>query len=92
MMSKKITFPIVLLSLLFSLTIQAADPTPPTSSSRSRSIDFDEVIVEGMNKNPFDSLMSIGKRDAATSGRIYKRKSDFGPDAKRTVREMGLTQ
>lgn len=79
----------VLVTLLPAPAI-AADPMPQTS--RSRSLDFEDEIVEGMNKNPFDSVISVGKNDAAARRRIYRTKTHYEQDVKRTVREMGLMQ
>ena len=45
-----------------------------------------------MNKNPFDSLTSIGKNDAAGQKRIYRIKSNFRLEIQQTTLEMGLTQ
>ncbi len=62
----------------------------PPASGRSSSINFDDEIVEGMNKNPFDSLTNIYKRDNRDQKRLYRKKDNFNYELKLTIREMGL--
>lgn len=61
----------------------------PVQADRSTSIDFEDDIIEGMNKNPFDSLTRVGKQDGAGGAHLYHRKKGFGREIKQTVREMG---
>lgn len=62
----------------------------PAVADRSTSIDFEDDIIEGMNKNPFDSLTRVGRQDGAGGGALYRRKRGFGREIKQTVREMGF--
>jgi hypothetical protein len=95
------------LALIFNLSSHAGTaPQPPTSLStaapqpvagdnpfgRSTSLNFEDEIVEGMNKNPFDSLTSVGKNDTRDQDRLYKKKPHFRFETKLTIREMGLLQ
>ncbi len=61
----------------------------PVQADRSTSIDFEDDIIEGMNKNPFDSLTRVGQQGGANGGHFYHRKKGFGREIKQTVREMG---
>jgi hypothetical protein len=62
----------------------------PAVADRSTSIDFEDDIIEGMNKNPFDSLTRVGRQDGGGGGALYRRKRGFGREIKQTVREMGF--
>ncbi len=67
--------------------------TPPVQSgSRSSSLNFEDEVVEGMNRNPFDSLTHIGKNDDRNQKHLYRKKSNFRYEIKLNIREMGLLQ
>src|SRR5581483_2415068 len=47
----------------------AAKRDPAASSpgaKRGKSLEFDDNVVEGMNKNPLDSLQNVGREDGKT--------------------------
>lgn len=80
----------------------AADPAPARApaankkndgpaSTRSKSIKFEDDVVEGMNRNPLDSAESLGRRDNGNHGHLYKKPTDFKDGIKQTVHEMGKT-
>jgi hypothetical protein len=60
--------------------------------SRGKSLDFDDEMVEGMNRNPLDSLTRVGRRDQRDHDRLYRRKQNFKREIRQTVREMGYSQ
>jgi len=61
-------------------------------NNRSKSLDFDNDVIEGMNKNPLDSLTRLGRKDDKQQGHLYRRKSNFRREMRQTVQEMGYTQ
>ncbi|MGZ3698020.1 MAG: hypothetical protein ACXWP5_07795, partial [Bdellovibrionota bacterium] len=62
------------------------------SAERSKTIDFDNELVEGMNKNPLDALTHVGKRDDRDQAHLYHKKTNFKKEMRQTVLEMGASQ
>jgi hypothetical protein len=90
------------LSLLLCLAIAApafADGPAPASvpstqgvgKKRSGKLEFDDNVVEGMNKNPLDSLQNVGREDGKTHGRLYKKRTDFQNEIRQSVQEAGYS-
>lgn len=81
------------LSLLFIFSIQfgMADQKPKSRSQKV--IDFEDDLVEGMNKKPYDSLnqVSEAKKKRKTSHLYHKRKG-FRVEMTQTVRKMRYSQ
>lgn len=69
-----------------------ADDPGSLVNNRSKSLDFDSDVIEGMNKNPLDSLTRLGRKDDKQQGHLYRRKSNFRREMRQTVQEMGYTQ
>jgi hypothetical protein len=88
------------LSVLLAAAPAAARDRKPASAgqggslvdNRSKTLDFDADVLEGMNKNPLDSLTRLGKSDDKQQGHLYRRKSHFRREMRQTVQEMGYTQ
>lgn len=78
-------------------------PTPPPTAvqhsqpkraevTRSSSISFDDELVEGMNKNPFDSVTSVRNKEMKETSRLYRVKGSFSSEIKTTAEEAGYVQ
>ncbi len=79
--------------LLMPGVMIADQKAPPSGATgRTNSISFEDEIIEGMNKNPFDSVTHMSKKDDRSQRRLYKRKENFRYEMKLTIREMGLVQ
>lgn len=62
-------------------------------SSRSRMIDFEDSLVEGVNKQPWDSLNQISDRGSGRADfHIYKKRGGFGPDIQEQLQEARAVQ
>jgi hypothetical protein len=59
--------------------------------SRSKTLEFDDLKVEGMNKRPGDMNSTI-KKGRDRSGHLYDKNISFGKDLDETLREMRYTQ
>jgi len=69
-----------------------AHNTPPQAGKkRAKSLEFDDNVVEGMNKNPLDSLQNIGREDGKSHGRLYKKRTDFQNEIRQSVQEAGYS-
>jgi hypothetical protein len=93
-------FAITLLTLAILTTAHAGDRRPAAvgpdggvaRGDRSKSLDFDNDVIEGMNKNPLDSLTRVGNQDDKQQGHLYRRKADFRRETRQTTQEMGYSQ
>jgi hypothetical protein len=58
---------------------------------RSNSLSFEDNVVEGMNKNPLDSLQQVGREDGKNHGRLYKKRTEFQNEIRQSVQEAGYS-
>jgi len=65
--------------------------TAPIKANRTKAIDFEDEVIEGLNKNPLDNLQTVGKRDNSGQNRLYRKKPSFKRELRRTTTEMGYT-
>lgn len=67
----------------------AAPQGPFAGGKRHKSIEFEDELVEGMNKRPLDSVSQIGERERA-NGRphLYRKRVGFRQENRNTLREM----
>jgi hypothetical protein len=57
--------------------------------SRSKSIDFEGDVVEGMNKRPLDSLSQISESDRRKKRpHLYHKRTHFRPENTQKLREL----
>src|SRR4051812_29116610 len=70
-------------------TILKADGPGP---ERRKQIQFEDELVEGMNRNPFDSLEHIANQNDRDSSHLYKKKAHFRVELKEHVREAGYSE
>lgn len=71
----------------------ADGPAPASAPVKKRSgkLEFDDNVVEGMNKNPLDSLQNVGREDGKSHGRLYKKRTDFQSEIRQSVQEAGYS-
>jgi len=60
--------------------------TPGTG--RTKTMSFDENVVEGLNKNPMDSLSHVGAQDDLNGARLYHRKPNFKNEIQSAVKDL----
>ena len=83
--------PVALLAL--GLATWATVQPALAASSRLKSIDFDEDLVEGMNRRPLDSLQSIRDRDRKRRKRhLYRKRASFRSEVLRSVGESAFVR
>jgi len=88
---------LVLIALLAS-PIYAADLVPAARAKRSpaealngkKDLSFDDEVLEGMNKNPMDSVENLSKRDGLIDGHIYHKKNNFKVEMHDASQEAGF--
>lgn len=59
------------------------------AQERSKSLDFEDSTIEGVNKQPLDSLSQISDRDAKRKkNHLYWKKTHFHPETQESLREL----
>lgn len=77
---------------LCALALATASSTH-AGSKRSKVIDFEDEVVEGLNKRPLDSLASLS--DAEKRRRkphLYRKRAGFRPETEDTLRLVRFAQ
>lgn len=100
MASRIKTFWIVTLGLVtvislfpFSEASAAGEGRPSEARKSQRVIDFDDEVVEGVNKRPLDSLSQVSERDARRrKSHLYRKRAGFKTEMAETLRELRYVQ
>lgn len=85
---------LILWSLVAVPAARADEPSAPTKrsaspSTRSKVIDFDGDLVEGINRQPLDSLSQISRKNKRKNApHLYLKRSGFRTEIQTTLREM----
>jgi len=88
---------IVLLLLFLNAGAGAAGPVKqptkgaPVGGERAKSLSFEEEVVEGLNKNPFESAQHVGTADPDAGSRLYKKKLNFKKENRRVVEDLKVS-
>ncbi len=81
-------------TLLICATVLAGgENASAEAGSRSKVIDFEDALVEGVNKQPLDSLSQLS--DAQRRRRkvhLYRKRVGFRAETKQTLKEIRLAQ
>lgn len=86
--------PSLLLNILFVIGITAGltVAVPAEAGKRQKVIDFEDEVVEGMNKRPLDSLNQVSEKDRKKRRpHLYRKRAGFRNetyDALRSARYM----
>ncbi len=60
---------------------------------RSKVIDFEDEVVEGVNKRPLDSLSQISEKDKRRrKPHLYRKRAGFRAETREVVRELRYVQ
>ncbi len=63
------------------------------TAKRSRALDFEETLVEGVNRKPLDSLNQLNDDlDATDKRRLYRKRSGFRIEMKNGLDDMRYVQ
>jgi hypothetical protein len=78
-----------LLSLVLIAGLASADLT---SNKRTKVIDFEDEVVEGVNRKPLDSLNQISERNGHKKNpHLYRKRSGFKSETAENLRVMRYT-
>jgi hypothetical protein len=73
---------------IFLLTI--LNPAFAQDSKRSKSINFEDELVEGINRKPLDAFNQISERNQKNKNHLYKKRSGFSDRDETLLTEMRL--
>ena len=81
-----------LLIILF-VTCLASSAWAAKAPERTKVIDFEDEVVEGMNKRPLDSLSQISERDKKRhKPHLYRKRAGFRHETLESIRELRFQQ
>ena len=90
--TKKINRPawiVVILTLLFIGAAGLSAGMAAGSEKRMKVIDFEDDVVEGMNKRPLDSLNYLSDQEKDRNRkRLYRKRVGFKTETQETLREL----
>lgn len=61
-------------------------------SKRSTSINFEDEVVEGINRKPLDSVNQISERDGRGKQHLYRKRAGFSDRDQLLTQELRLQQ
>jgi hypothetical protein len=80
---------LVLLSLIFLFLVGGTVPVHAEGDQqRGKKLDFDGDVVEGVNKQPLDTLNQISEQDRKNRRHLYRKRADFDAESSDLVREV----
>jgi hypothetical protein len=73
--------------------VWAAAHTAAWSSERKKVIDFDDELVEGMNKRPLDSVSQLGEGSSKKKKpHLYRKRASFRSEMLESLKVGGLAR
>lgn len=94
MTTRSIAFTFVgLIGFCFALSFLVLSSAHAEGGSRTRVIDFEESVVEGVNKSPLDSFNQISEAEKRRRKiHLYKKRAGFRDETYQTLQEMRFEQ
>ncbi len=82
---------ILLVVLLMTIPTLASAGALFENSSREKELNFEDQVVEGMNKKPYDYLSTLGgKKKNGQKARLYRKRIHFRKEISQTIEELPL--
>ena len=80
------------LRITLAVLILTNSLTPPAlAGSREKVIDFEDALVEGVNRKPYDSLQALSEKERRKRrSHLYHRRLSFQSEIEETLRERAL--
>lgn len=72
---------------LLLLLMAAAASAEPRQGKRQKVIDFDDEVVEGLNRRPLDSLNQVSEREKRRrKSHLYRKRASFKSETRESLR------
>ena len=79
--------------LVLATLVTVGNPSFGADKKRQKAIDFEDDLVEGMNKRPLDSLNQISERDKKhRKPHLYQKRIGFRDETSEILRELRYQQ
>ncbi len=78
--------------ITLAVLILTSSLTPPAlAGSREKVIDFEDALVEGVNRKPYDSLQALSEKERRKrKSHLYHRRLSFQSEIEETLRERAF--
>ncbi len=83
------TLAILFVLMGFLVQVSARAESKP---KKSKSIDFDSSVVEGINRRPYDSLSNVSDASRNKDRHLYQKRKSFSPENRDSLRERRFAQ
>ena len=77
-------------SMIFAILMILAVPALAQDTKRSKNINFEDELVEGINRKPLDAFNQISERNKKSKNHLYKKRSGFSDRDETLLTEMRL--
>ncbi|MGZ3699136.1 MAG: hypothetical protein ACXWPM_01285 [Bdellovibrionota bacterium] len=83
---------ILLLSFVLSFLVSAILVPDAHGGKRGKVIDFEDEVVEGMNRKPLDSVSQVSEKDRRHKRpHLYRKRAGFRSETDDTIRTLRAT-
>jgi hypothetical protein len=76
--------------VILALLLLISCPASAEDSKRSKNINFEDELVEGINRKPLDAFNQISERNKKRKNHLYKKRSGFTDRDETLLTEMRL--
>ena len=76
--------------LIVFITVILLSSTSYSQNKRSKSINFEDELVEGINRKPLDSVNQLSELDANRKSHLYRKRAGFVDRDKLVMDELKL--
>lgn len=85
--------PLWILAAILTMVLASPSAMAEKKSKREKVIDFEDEVVEGMNKRPLDSLNQISEKNKKRKKpHLYRKRAGFRSETAETIEELRFIQ
>lgn len=79
-------------ALMVCIALMGMSDSAWAKGSREKVIDFEDEVVEGLNKRPLDSLQQISDARKKNRPHLYRKRGSFRSETAETLRAVRFVQ
>ncbi|HAR41249.1 MAG TPA: hypothetical protein DCS07_01230 [Bdellovibrionales bacterium] len=89
----RFTFALFVVAALLSPFLLSELANAEQTTKRQKMIDFDDELVEGLNKRPLDSLSHLSEAEKRRrKSHLYRKRSGFSTETSQTLQNLRYVQ
>ncbi len=77
---------------IFGVVIAIAVSSSYVYAKRSQAIDFEDEVVEGVNRLPLDSVTQLNRKDRSKDTHLYRKRKGFSGEIAWTLKGMEVAK